>query len=396
MATTTPCYYFYVFDRDFGPAFIKVSTYFPYPVRVGLNGHEWLKRQLDRAGVAYSPLDNGIASCSDPARAQAMAEKLSAPSIEAFFARWVRRLPWPFIETDRAAGYRHHLSVLQFEYSLTLAFDRPLTARRLVERLIRDNLDLGRPHEVSIVFGRRINRSTPGTYRTRLVDREGLATLSFTYKDACRVKEYLKEGQAFRIETTINNPTTVGILKGIAHLPELVALGRQINRRMIDVQRAAQQCIPVTARFEQVCLPSTHEGLRAPGLRFGDRLVLGLLGALSLFCHVPEGLTNESLRRAVQGLTGIARSSRQASYDLRRLGLNGLIVRIPRTHSYQVTELGRMIGAIYTRTFERVIGMAEHAMSSEHDCAHPLAMAWRRLDHEFDRLVCDAGLQRAA
>jgi len=56
-------YYFYVFDDDFGPLFIKICSYFPYTIRVCLNGHEYLKRQLEKRGIDYEPLDNGILSC---------------------------------------------------------------------------------------------------------------------------------------------------------------------------------------------------------------------------------------------------------------------------------------------------------------------------------------------
>jgi len=33
-------YYFYIQDAEFGPGFVKVGTYAPYPVKVCLNGHE--------------------------------------------------------------------------------------------------------------------------------------------------------------------------------------------------------------------------------------------------------------------------------------------------------------------------------------------------------------------
>jgi hypothetical protein len=51
-------------DADFGPAFIKICTYFPYPIGVWLNGHEWAKRQATRAGIGFSELSNGFATCA--------------------------------------------------------------------------------------------------------------------------------------------------------------------------------------------------------------------------------------------------------------------------------------------------------------------------------------------
>ena len=79
-------YYFYGVDRDFGPFFFKFSSYFPYTAKFYLNGHEYLKRQLTQAGIAYEALDNGILSCADPTRMQALANELSADKIDALDA----------------------------------------------------------------------------------------------------------------------------------------------------------------------------------------------------------------------------------------------------------------------------------------------------------------------
>jgi hypothetical protein len=80
-------YYVYLVDRDFGPLFIKFCSYFPYAVKLCLNGHEWLKRQLTRRGIAYQPLDNGIRSGPHGARVQQIASDLDAAKIEALFRK---------------------------------------------------------------------------------------------------------------------------------------------------------------------------------------------------------------------------------------------------------------------------------------------------------------------
>ena len=65
-------YYFYCVDRDFGPFFLKFCSYFPYNAKLCLNGHAYVKRQLAQQGIAYEALDNGILSCQDPGRLQAL------------------------------------------------------------------------------------------------------------------------------------------------------------------------------------------------------------------------------------------------------------------------------------------------------------------------------------
>jgi hypothetical protein len=106
--STTPVnhYYFYILDRDFGPLLIKVCSCFPYAIKVRLNGHEWLTRQLTQRGIAYEPLDNGIRSTEAAARVQRIASTLDAPKIDAVFRTWLRRLPHPFTAAHRVGDHR--------------------------------------------------------------------------------------------------------------------------------------------------------------------------------------------------------------------------------------------------------------------------------------------------
>ena len=197
-------YYFYICDRDFGPLFIKLCSYFPYNGKVCLNGHEYAKCQLERHGIAFEALDNGVASCAEPARLQRICDGLSAAKIEAVVRKWLGRIPIPFRRMDRTAGYRYDLSILQSEFSLTQVLDRPVTGRIFFEQVIRDNLDLGRPDRVQLIFARRTTKRTPGRFRTRVLTDGVIPTLHVSYKHS-DIKQYHKEGRGLRTETTINN-----------------------------------------------------------------------------------------------------------------------------------------------------------------------------------------------
>lgn len=83
-------YYFYVLDADFGPGFIKICSYFPYPAKVWVNGHEWAKRQATKAGLDWVELANGFASCDDPRRLQRICDRLGPAHIQSFFERWMK------------------------------------------------------------------------------------------------------------------------------------------------------------------------------------------------------------------------------------------------------------------------------------------------------------------
>ena len=139
------CYYFYIWDERRGPGFIKVCAYFRYPVKVWLNGHEHSKRAAARAGIGFTELSNGFARCDDPDGLRLICDRLGPRDIQAFFDRWMSRLPLPLTPADRAAGYWWELSMRQVEVSRTLVFDAPRQARAFFEALVADNLDLGRP-----------------------------------------------------------------------------------------------------------------------------------------------------------------------------------------------------------------------------------------------------------
>jgi hypothetical protein len=350
-------YYFYILDRDFGPLFIKFCSYFPYNAKVCLNGHEWLKQQLTKRGIEFESLDNGILSCVAPEKAQKLCERFGAAQIEAVFRKWLSRLPHPFTAADRKAGYRYDLSILQAEFSLTMVMDRPLTGRVFFEEVIRENLDLGRPDQVQLIFARRITRKTPGRFRTRVITEGVIPSLHVDYKSA-RIKEYYKEGRALRVETTINDSRAFAIGKRLHNLPKLRELGFAANRRLLDVQTISHDCAVGEDTWNQVVHPITVGDQRASALRFDDPRVQALFAALVLFVFQTDGFTSSKLRAPLAQLLGIdpATITRgRMTYDLRRLRLHGIVERVPRTHRYRLTAQGLRVAMFFSRTWARLL-----------------------------------------
>lgn len=392
-------YYFYLLDADFGPAFIKVCTYAPFTLKVYLNGHEWAKRQLDKEGVAYEALDNGFRACADPERLQTVCDTLGTAQIQAFFAKWLARLPLPLTEADRRAGYDYRLSIWQMEVSRTQVFAEPAHGRAVFEEVSRENLDLGRPDRIQLVFERRVQKNTPGLERTRVIQAGVAPSLHIEYKQ-CHVKQYFKEGCALRTETTINDPTDLGVKKDIRNLAYLARIGREVTRRLRAVQRVSQSGTLSRERVEQVVQPTvTADGHRASGLRCGDRRAMALLSALLLFLHLPTGLTHRTLRQQVATALGLdltAYTAGQMTYDLRRLRLKGLLWRIPQSHRYRVTPYGYRVALLFTKLDARVMRTAFAAFDPGEPMPRPLAEALAEVDRQLDALLDDAKLERAA
>jgi len=391
-------YYFYCVDQDFGPFFIKFCSYFPYNAKLCINGNHWAQHQAQKAGIGFTPLDNAFATVDDPAGLQDICDRLGPAQINALLDKWLTILPDPFTAADRAAGYRYEISVLQAEFSLTQMLDQPVSGRMFFEQVIRDNLDIGRPDQVSLVFDRHLVRKgprpTPGRFRTRVITAGVTPSLHVDDKHTT-IKQYHKEKRALRTETTINDTRDFDIGKRLVNLPALREIGFKANRRLLGVQRLDHDPISGTRDLHTLTDPvTTQTGTRVPGLRLGQQRSHALLSALLTFRLQPGGFANRDLRTITAELRGLAPepvSAGQMTYDLRRLRIHGLIERVPHTHRYQVTDTGLHTAMFLTRVHERLLptGLAQLAEPSS---THPIRTAATAYQTAIDNLTTAAGL----
>src|SRR5216683_1245531 len=347
-------YYIYAVDRDFGPFFLKFCSYFPFNAKLCLNGHEYAKRQLAKEGIAFEALDNGILTCADPKRLQAICDGLSAAKIDALLRKWLRLLPHPFTGADRKAGYRYDISILQAEFATTQVLDRPVHGRLFFEQVIRENLDLGRPEEIQLIFNRRIPRTTRARFRTRVVTQEVTPSLNVYYKNT-RIKQYHKENRALRTETTINNSYDFAVGKRLTNLLKLRAIGFAANRKLLEVERLSHDCI------------LSEDTFRAADLR--------------------QHLTSLS------GCNPAAISQGTITYQLRRLRLHGLIERVPASFRYRVTDFGFRVALFFTRIYNRLLrpGLAA-ALPALRAIPTPLKRAFDTLGAQIETMINHAQL----
>jgi hypothetical protein len=387
-------YYFYLWDDEFGPAFIKVCAYFPYPIKVWVNGHEWAKRQAGKAGIGFTELSNGFAATDDPAGLQGICDRLGPGSIQVFFERWMARLPLPLTAADRAGGYWWELSMRQIEVSRTIVFTQPRYARAFTDALIVDNLDLGRPDTMEIIFDRRVQANTDGEFKTKVVTRGVEVTVNAFYKHS-RIKQYLKQGRALRVETVINAPNDLGCQRRLHNLNELQTKARACNRRLMDAERVGQGCVLASPAFERIARPTvTTEGRRAPAMRFGDPRVQALAGALCHSLCAVTGITNRSLRALMTGLLDAGYTTTQASYDLTRLRRNAIITRRPGTNTYHLTSDGLRFAIFYTKVHNRIL---RPLFAADQPQAPPaLRDALHAIDRQIDHQLGHARLPKAA
>jgi len=330
---------------------------------------------------------------------QRICDALQPGTISVFFQRWLARLPLPLGPADQQAGYWWELSMAQVEVSRTIVFAQPRHARAFFDALVTDNLGLGRPDTVELVFtGKHERRGRPPkadpVYKTKVVTRGTEVTINAFYKHS-RIKQYLKDGRALRIETVLNDAHDIGCQRRIANLDELQARARAINARLLQTERAGQDCVLANPVFERIAHPTVDAaGRRATAMRFGDSRVQALAGALCVTVCAVTGITNRSLRALMTGLLGAPYGMSQACYDLARLARNGLITRRPHANTYDLTPDGLMFAIFYTKVHDRVL--APLFTAGQPQAAPPLRAAIRTIEHHIDQRLTAARLPTAA
>ena len=239
-----------------------------------------------------------------------------------------------------------------------------MSGRVFFEQVIRDNLDIGRPDQVSLIFDRRIDaprpRATPGRFRTRVITDGVTPSLHVDYKHTT-IKQYHKEGQGaadrdhhqrhprLRDRQTADESARPA---GDRLLRQPAPAARPTTQPRPD----HRQPTPCTAVTDPVI---TDTGTRIPGLRLGQptqprpaRRAADLPAATPRL-HQPRPARTSPPNSAACDPRHV--TAGQITYDLRRLRVHGLITRIPHTHRYQVTDTGLHTAMFLTRLHDRLL-----------------------------------------
>ena len=386
-------FYVHCVDENFGPFFIKFSSYFPYGAKLLVNGHHYAQAQAAQAGIGFTALDNGFAACDDVAGLQAICDSLT----ETRSRRWPAS-GWPSCRTRTRPRTRPPGT------AMTSRCCRPSSPspRCWTSRSPGGSSSTRSSTTTSTSAGptrlawssaaassRGRKRPTPGRFRTRVITDGVTPSLHVDYKNS-KIKQYHKLGKAIRTETTINDTRDFGIGKRLTNLPALRQIGFTANRRLLGAQILSHDPIAGADALAQVTDPViTPAGTRVAGLRLTDQRALALLAVLCVFRLLPHGFTNADLRHHLAPLLGKTpdlMTSGQITYDLRRLRLHGLIERIPGTFRYQVTSTGIRSARYLTRLHDRLLrtGLAQLT-----DPDPPAPAALRAADRAYQAAVDD-------
>jgi hypothetical protein len=363
--------YDYFMDRDFGLIHVRLQTWFPMQLRVYVNGHEWLARQLTRHGIRYTKQDNAFLWVENFPRAQRFADRFASLGWVARLDRYAQRVN-PLLR-DVLAPMRYYWVTTQSEYATDLVFKRRADVVELAPRLLEHSTLCFSARDVLSFLGRKWHGKFEGEvvtdqFEPLLKERVPGRRVRHRMKRNW-LKMYEKAGWILRVETVINDPEEfrvrrrvwrrgrrrtawVPLRKSVAYLFRYREISLQSNSRYLNA--LAQVDDPTTGlrSLDTITTRKRPAGGRTvtafnPVARPDSQLFIALMSGE----HAVHGFANRDLR-AKLAATSIRlsddpkRHSAQVSRLLHRLHVYGLVAKIPRSRRWRVTAFGhRVMGA---------------------------------------------------
>lgn len=389
-------YYFYVRDEVLGPIIFRVASFFPFHATYWLNGHSFIERELQRAGIGFHKNDNAFLAVDDVAAWQAAADRLSPPIIRRQLDYWTLILGPKFSKRERS---QMHLSrfyaIAQIEYCRNFIFKRHFPIHRIFERGCELGLWRLTANRISEMFGVRLNRRLRGKLATVIEQIEhGHHVLRVCWKNAL-LRQYEKFSRFLRMELCSNNLRDFNLRKGLDHLEAVRTRFQTITDRFAGFQA---QCLNVHVDFpllQRIALPVTIGAVRYPGIRIQDPRIIRLLEVLLHGGSSVGGWTARQIHQAVLTTFQLSENSyglNQLRYDLRKLKGHGLLQRDGTRYAYRLTAKGVQIALLFLFFHKRLCGpLANSRFHHRPDPAHQphskLEAAYHKADKAIQEIV---------
>lgn len=389
-------YYFYIRDEVLGPMIVRVASFFPFHATYWLNGHSFIERELERAGIAFHKNDNAFLAVDDVMALQAAADRLSPALIRKRLDYWTLILGPKFSKKERAQmNLSRFYAIAQIEYCRNFIFKRHFPIHKIFERSCEIGLWRLTANRISEIFGVRLHKRLRGKLATVIDQIEHGHHVFRAYWKNAFLKQYEKFSRFLRNELCSNNLRDFGLKKGLDHLDAVRKRFQTITDRFAGFQA---QCLNVHVDFpllQRLALPITIGSVRYPGIKIHDTRIIRLLEVLLHGGNTVGGWTAKQIHEAV--LTTFQLSPKtyglnQLRYDLRKLKGRGLLERDGSRYAYQLTPKGVQIALLFLFFHKRLCGPLansrfHHQPAPAHRPNSKLEAAYHKADAAIQNIV---------
>jgi hypothetical protein len=389
-------YYFYIRDQVLGPIIVRVASFFPFHATYWLNGHSFIERELERAGVGFHKNDNAFLGVDDVAALQAAADRLSPAVIRKQLDYWTLILGPKFSRKERSQmNLSRFYAIAQIEYCRNFIFKRHFPIHKIFERSCEIGLWLMTANRISEIFGVRLTKKLRGKLAAVVEQIEhGHHVFRANFKNAV-LRQYEKFSRFLRNELLSNNLRDFGLRKGLDHLEAVRQRFQVITDRFAGFQA---QTLNVHVEFplvQRLALPITIGAVRYPGIRIQDVRIIRLLEVLLHGSTTVGGWTAQQIHQAVLQafrLSAPAYGLNQLRYDLRKLKGHGLLQRDGRRYAYRLTTKGVQVAILFLFFHKRLCGPLantcfHHQPNIDHRPKSKLEAAYHKADKAIQEIV---------
>jgi hypothetical protein len=364
-------FYHYYLHPQFGWLYVRLQTWFPFEIQVGLNGREWLARQMDQQQLPYLRSDNKFLWVQDWQRAQQLFDaQLQTDWVKELDALQQQVHPVHPVHLGRMP-LKYNWTVFQSEWATDVAFRSQDVLAEWFDRWLRqallsyDSVDLlrfyGRSGKIFPKGRMRIETSVHDHYQGKRIkhwlDHNSLKL--YTHYNVLRPETTINRAEDLRVWRTTQHdpqgqPTWRPLRRSVVDVPERAAFSQQANERYLEAlattteTRTVKALVePLTRRVVEPRRPSDLPPRHVRGLNPLAADDAALLTAISDPKWMIAGLRNRDLVAALYpAATEDAQERRRRSARvtrlLRLLRAHGLLQKIPGTHRYQVGSEARV------------------------------------------------------
>jgi len=394
-------YSFHIMDPTWGHVTIKMSGHPPFGAQIILNGHEYVARQAQAAGIAFSKVGNCFTAVADPAGLARIADALSQDAavgrLSQVCQRWIYTACLCFgldLNEQQRSGFGYAFAVYQVEYSRNLIFADGHRMQQVFDAVVdrtRSRLDVPR---IRTVFGTaqrpRCTRRSASTIEATIETPTYDLTVFKLHFGRLTGKAYTKGERVLRFEAIAHNTAELRCGKMIDKFAEIVTRLAGIAERFATALDCVDTGFIGDGILDELPIGTRLGATRVGGVDLNRPRMRDALAAGLALAPAPNGFTVAEFAAKVHALTGTpdaGYSIRQAAYDLRKLRGKRLVDKHGRTRRYTVPPLAARTITALLALRDQVIAPILAGIRSPRMGRKPAH--WTPVDRDYERIRID-------